>query len=70
MPQIIGRFKLGKVNTNLYTVAPYCAATLFLWANAWASDYVRQRSPFLVGAMTLTTIGCVRRMPPSRVRVV
>ncbi|KAJ7445260.1 major facilitator superfamily domain-containing protein, partial [Mycena latifolia] len=59
MPQIIGRFKLGKVKTNLYTVAPYCAATLYLLANAWASDRVRQRSLFLVGAMSLTTIGCI-----------
>ncbi|KAJ7086207.1 major facilitator superfamily domain-containing protein [Mycena epipterygia] len=59
MPQIIGRFKLGKVQTNLYTVAPYCAATFYLWANAWASDRVRQRSPFLVCAMGLTAIGCI-----------
>ncbi|KAJ6556540.1 major facilitator superfamily domain-containing protein [Mycena vulgaris] len=59
MPQIIGRFNLGKVKTNLYTVAPYCAATLYLWANAWASDRLRQRSLFLVAAMTLTTIGCI-----------
>ncbi|KAJ7667034.1 major facilitator superfamily domain-containing protein [Mycena rosella] len=59
MPQIIGRFALGKVKTNIYTVAPYCAATLYLWANAWASDRLRQRSVFLIGAMTLTTIGCI-----------
>ncbi|KAJ7718407.1 major facilitator superfamily domain-containing protein, partial [Mycena maculata] len=59
MPQIIGRFKLSKVDTNLYTVAPYCAGTLFLWANAWASDRMRERSLFLVGAMTCTTIGCI-----------
>ncbi|KAJ6556538.1 hypothetical protein DFH09DRAFT_1084629 [Mycena vulgaris] len=36
MPQIIGRFNLGK-----------------------ASDRLRQRSLFLVAAMTLTTIGCI-----------
>lgn len=59
LPQIIGRFNLGKVKTNLYTVAPYCIATLYLLASAWASDRLRQRSIFLVGAMSLTTIGCI-----------
>ncbi|KAJ6592796.1 major facilitator superfamily domain-containing protein [Mycena capillaripes] len=59
MPQIIGRFNLGKVRTNLYTVAPYCSATLFLWVTAWASDRMRQRALFLVLAMTLTMIGCI-----------
>ncbi|KAJ7454576.1 major facilitator superfamily domain-containing protein [Mycena galericulata] len=57
--RIIGRFNLGEVKTNLYTVAPYCAATLYMWANAWASDRVRQRSPFLIGALSLTTIECI-----------
>ncbi|KAK7057909.1 MFS general substrate transporter [Favolaschia claudopus] len=59
LPQIIQRFNLGTLKTNLYTVAPNIAATLFLWACAWASDRTRQRSFFLILSMSLSLVGYV-----------
>ncbi|KAK7057904.1 MFS general substrate transporter, partial [Favolaschia claudopus] len=59
LPQIIQRFNFGTVKTNLYTVAPNIAATLFLWACAWASDRARQRSFFVILSMSLSLVGYV-----------
>lgn len=34
-------------------------ATLWLYLNAWLSDYFRQRAYFLAGALATTLIGCI-----------
>lgn len=59
LPQIIGRFGYSSVKTNLLTVPCFVVATLWLYLNAWLSDYFRQRALFLAGALFTTLIGCI-----------
>ncbi|KAF2020598.1 MFS general substrate transporter [Aaosphaeria arxii CBS 175.79] len=57
MPQIVGRLKLGKIKTNLYTVAPNIVGACVLIMLAFASDLTRLRFPFITLGFTLTFIG-------------
>ncbi|ORY35318.1 major facilitator superfamily domain-containing protein [Naematelia encephala] len=59
LAQIIGRWKFSTVKTNLYTVGPNLVGMAWLLANCYASDYLRQRSWFLVGAAATTMVGSI-----------
>lgn len=58
-PQIIGALGKSSVQTNLFTVAPNVWGALSLLVFAFASDYLRIRSIFLVMAIAVTLIGFV-----------
>lgn len=57
LTQIIGRFGFSVIKTNLFTVAPYAAATVWLFIMAWSSDRLRERGLHLASALVLIIIG-------------
>lgn len=59
LTQIIGRFGLNTVNTNLYTVAPYFCGTIVMLITAFSSDHFRERGFHFASALILVMIGCI-----------
>jgi MFS family permease len=59
LPQIVGRLGYSTVKTNLYTVAPNMAGCFATLAIAKSSDYFRERSMHLIGALSLTLTGYI-----------
>ncbi|KAG7445412.1 MFS general substrate transporter [Guyanagaster necrorhizus] len=59
LPQIIGRMGKGKLTTNLLTVAPNFAGGFAVLLTATSSDYFRERSLHIAGAMSITMIGFI-----------
>ncbi|KAJ5579455.1 uncharacterized protein N7459_005440 [Penicillium hispanicum] len=59
MPQIVGRLGYPTVKTNLYTVAPNVTGAVMLLVLAFASDYTRLRSPFIVLGFLFTFAGFI-----------
>lgn len=59
LPQMVALLGYSTIWTNLYTVAPYAAGTVVLWLLCWSSDYFRERSLHLAGALVLTLIGYI-----------
>ncbi|KAI1622000.1 allantoate permease [Exophiala viscosa] len=59
LPQIVARLGYSTVKTNLYTVAPNMAGCFATLAIAKSSDYFRERSMHLIGALTLTMTGYI-----------
>lgn len=59
LTQIIGRFNYSVVKTNLFTVAPYTAAAIFLFALSWSSDHFRERGFHLALCFVLVLVGCI-----------
>lgn len=57
MPQIVARLDLGTVKTNLYTVAPNVTGAAMLLVLAFASDFTKLRSPYIVLGFLLTFSG-------------
>ncbi|KIY49179.1 putative MFS transporter [Fistulina hepatica ATCC 64428] len=57
LPQIIQRLGYSTVLTNLYTVAPNIAGSVFLVILGFASDYTRLRFPFVVLGFLVTFAG-------------
>ena len=59
MPQIIERLGYKTVKTNLYTVAPNVTGAVMLIILAFASDFAKIRSPFIVLGFLLTFCGFI-----------
>ena len=59
LPQIVARLGYSTVKTNLYTVAPNISGAIVLLILAFASDFTRLRSPFIVLGFLLTFIGFI-----------
>ncbi|KAK0442524.1 major facilitator superfamily domain-containing protein [Desarmillaria tabescens] len=59
LPQIIGRMGKSKLTTNLLTVAPNFVGGFAVLLTAASSDYFRERSLHIAGAMTITMIGFI-----------
>ncbi|KAK0460434.1 major facilitator superfamily domain-containing protein [Desarmillaria tabescens] len=59
LPQIIGRMGKSKSTTNLLTVAPNFVGGFAVLLTAASSDYFRERSLHMAGAMTVTMIGFI-----------
>ena len=59
LTQIVGRFHYSVVKTNLYTVAPYMSAAVWLGALAWSSDHFRERGFHMAACLTLVIVGCI-----------
>ncbi|KAK0224300.1 major facilitator superfamily domain-containing protein [Armillaria fumosa] len=59
LPQIIGRMGKSKLTTNLLTVAPNFVGGFAALFTAASSDYFRERSLHIAGAMTVTMIGFI-----------
>ncbi|ANB11656.1 Tna1p [Sugiyamaella lignohabitans] len=56
-PQIVASLGKGTVQTNLYTVAPNVSGAVCLLILAFASDYARLRSVFIMTAFFLSLMG-------------
>ncbi|KAK0460431.1 major facilitator superfamily domain-containing protein [Desarmillaria tabescens] len=59
LPQIIGRMGKSELTTNLLTVAPNFVGGFGMLLTAASSDYFRERSLHMAGAMTVTMIGFI-----------
>ncbi|KAI9923943.1 hypothetical protein ASPWEDRAFT_50323 [Aspergillus wentii DTO 134E9] len=59
LPQMVQQLGYSTVKTNLYTVAPYAVGTVVLWVLCWSSDYFRERSLHLSGALMITFVGYI-----------
>ncbi|KAK0463317.1 major facilitator superfamily domain-containing protein [Armillaria novae-zelandiae] len=59
LPQIIGRMGKSKLTTNLLTVAPNFVGGFAVLFTAASSNYFRERSLHIAGAMTVTMIGFI-----------
>ncbi|PLB43327.1 allantoate permease [Aspergillus steynii IBT 23096] len=59
MPQMVALLGYSTIKTNLYTVAPYCAGTVFLWTICKSSDHFRERSTHLAASLMLTFTGYI-----------
>lgn len=57
LPQIVQRLGFSTVKTNLYTVAPNVTGAVMCVILAFASDFIRLRSPFIALAYLLTFSG-------------
>ena len=59
LTQIIGRFNFSVVKTNLFTVAPYVTAAVWLAGLSWSSDHFRERGFHLALCFCLVITGCL-----------
>lgn len=59
LPQIVQRLGYSVVKTNLWTVAPNAVGFVVLLCVTWSSDYFRERTFHLVGALTTSLVGMI-----------
>jgi MFS family permease len=59
LPQIVARLGYDTVKTNLYTVAPNIAGSIFLVIVAFSSDYFMERSLHLATCLAITCVGFI-----------
>lgn len=59
LPQIVQRLGYSVIKNNLWTVAPNAVGFVFLLCVTWSSDYFRERTFHIVGALCTSLIGMI-----------
>jgi Major Facilitator Superfamily len=62
VPTIVEQLGYTSASAQLMTVPIYIVAMIFVLGFAWASDYIQQRTPFIIAGFSIAIIGFIAEL--------